>query len=292
MMPSKIYYEIVSGKQQFNPFGSFDHREFLCGWGAAGINIFLTFPIYKMIFRQMLHGVKIKAAFDQLHSEGLTFLYRGIGPPLLQKTLSLSVMFGVYDGVKRPAIEYYHINEYSAKCIGGIVSGSFEAILMPFERVQTILADSAYHNRYKNTYHAFTMIRSEFGWRELYRGLVPILIRNGPSNAMFFLLREEANKLPHKEGILYSNVHQFASGAIIGAFTSSVFYPFNVVKVVIQSKLGGSYESWLVVLKETYIKRGRSIRNVYKGLNMNCLRAAISWGIMNSAYENLRHIFY
>jgi len=53
-MPSKIYYEIVENrKSHFNPFQSFDHREFLCGWGAAGINIFLTFPVYKMIFRQV-----------------------------------------------------------------------------------------------------------------------------------------------------------------------------------------------------------------------------------------------
>ncbi|KAG5682532.1 hypothetical protein PVAND_011879 [Polypedilum vanderplanki] len=291
-MPSKIYYEIASKKSHFNPFQSFDHREFLCGWGAAGINIFLTFPIYKMIFRQMLHGVKIHTAFNQLRSEGLTFLYRGIGPPLMQKTLSLSVMFGVYDGVKKPAIEHFGINEYSAKCIAGIVAGSVEAILMPFERVQTILTDAAYHNKYKNTPHAFRMICSEFGWKELYRGMVPVLFRNGPSNAVFFILREEAIKLPHKEGIFHSNFHQFLSGALIGAFTSTLFYPLNVVKVVIQSKVGGNYENWLIVLREIYIKRDRSVRNVYKGLNMNCLRAAFSWGIMNAAYENLRILFY
>lgn len=87
-------------------------------------------------------------------------------------------------------------------------------------------------------------------------------------------------------------MHQFVSGAVIGAFTSSLFYPLNVVKVVIQSKLGGNYESWLRVMKEIYIKRGRSVRNVYKGLNMNCLRAALSWGIMNSAYENLKRVVY
>lgn len=87
-------------------------------------------------------------------------------------------------------------------------------------------------------------------------------------------------------------MHQFVCGAIIGAFTSSIFYPLNVVKVVIQSKLGGKYDNMLVVFKEIYINRDRSLRNVYKGLNMNAFRAAISWGIMNSAYENLRKIFY
>ena len=87
-------------------------------------------------------------------------------------------------------------------------------------------------------------------------------------------------------------MQQFISGAVIGAFTSSIFYPLNVVKVVIQSKIGGKYENVLVVFKEIYKTRDRSIRNVYKGLNMNCLRAAISWGIMNSAYENLRKVIY
>lgn len=30
-----------------------DHKEFVCGWGAAFINITVTYPIYKIIFRQV-----------------------------------------------------------------------------------------------------------------------------------------------------------------------------------------------------------------------------------------------
>lgn len=103
----------------------------------------------------MLHGVKIGTAFEQLRSEGITFLYRGMFPPLAQKTLSLSLMFGVYDAIKRPCIEYYHINQYTAKSVAGCCAGCFEAVLMPFERVQTILAMREYHVRYINTQHAF-----------------------------------------------------------------------------------------------------------------------------------------
>lgn len=97
----KIYIDIADNKSPLvNPFKSFDHREFLCGWGSAFINITMTYPLYKTIFRQMLHGVKIGTAFKQLRTEGITFLYRGMFPPLAQKTLSLSLMFGVYDGIK------------------------------------------------------------------------------------------------------------------------------------------------------------------------------------------------
>lgn len=97
----KNYIDIADNKSPLaNPFKAFDRREFLCGWGSAFINITMTYPLYKTIFRQMLHGVKIETAFKQLRTEGITFLYRGMFPPLAQKTLSLSLMFGVYDGIK------------------------------------------------------------------------------------------------------------------------------------------------------------------------------------------------
>lgn len=88
------------------------------------------------------------------------------------------------------------------------------------------------------------------------------------------------------------NLHQFFSGAIIGAFVSSIFYPLNVMKVVIQAKVGGPHEGMFSVLRNIYIDRGRSMKNVYKGLSMNCVRAFFSWGIMNAAYENLRKVIY
>lgn len=36
----------------------FDWREFACGWGAAFVNITVTFPINKIMFRQVYQAVK------------------------------------------------------------------------------------------------------------------------------------------------------------------------------------------------------------------------------------------
>lgn len=122
--------------------------------------------------------------------------------------------------------------------------------------------------------------------------MIPILMRNGPSNALFFVLREEAQTYSLGESEIAKLTHQFVCGAFIGAFVSGVFYPFNVVKIVMQSKVGGPYENMFVVFKKIYVDRGRSIRNVYKGLQMNCVRAFFSWGIMNAAYEHIKHLIY
>lgn len=136
-------------------FGAFYWKEFACGCGAAFVNIGITYPIYKMIFRQMLHGVRISSAFSQLRHEGLLYLYRGMFPPLAQKTISLSIMFGVFDGTRRYLVDDYHMNAYKAKLTAGIAAGTVETLLLPFERVQTLLADAKYHKYFANTQGAF-----------------------------------------------------------------------------------------------------------------------------------------
>ncbi|XP_072401291.1 mitochondrial nicotinamide adenine dinucleotide transporter SLC25A51 [Diabrotica undecimpunctata] len=262
-------------------------KEFACGWGAALINVSVTYPINKLIFRQILHGTKIYPAFLQLRSEGIHYLYRGILPPLCQKTLSLSIMFGVYEEVKRPLIQL-GFNPYGAKAIGALVSGTTEVILMPFERVQTILADSKHHTDFRNTLHVFREL-GKFGIREYYRGLVPIVLRNGPSNVGFFILREEMqNRFPKYQNEFLRTSIEFLCGSMIGVLLSTVFYPLNVLKIRMQTKIGGSFENPWKVLIDIYNERGGKIKYIYYGVQANYTRAFISWGVMNTAYEHLK----
>lgn len=115
----------------------------------------------------MLHGSTIRTAFQQIKGEGFFYLYRGMLPPLAQRTFSLSLMFGVYDGVKTPMINELNWNPYIAKTVAGLFAGTVEAVLMPFERVQTVLADATYHEHYKNTHHAFRYERDLLNMSEI-----------------------------------------------------------------------------------------------------------------------------
>lgn len=40
--------------QTENGFWHIDLQEFVCGWGASFINIGITYPVYKIMFRQVL----------------------------------------------------------------------------------------------------------------------------------------------------------------------------------------------------------------------------------------------
>ncbi|KAH8311877.1 hypothetical protein KR044_008393, partial [Drosophila immigrans] len=275
-------------------FGAFQWQEFACGCGSAFVNIAVTYPIYKIIFRQMLHGVPVGSALLQLRHEGMGFLYRGMLPPLAQKTISLSIMFGVFDGTRRYLVEDYRLNDYGAKVIAGVVAGSVESILLPFERVQTLLADSKFHQYFSNTQNAFRYVVTNYGFRELYRGIEPVFWRNGLSNALFFMLREEASvRLPKRASIIsFRTAQEFFAGAVIGASISTLFYPLNVIKVSLQSEMGQVSEGSWHACKRIFRERDSRIGNFYRGCAFNTGRSFISWGIMNTAYENLKKLFH
>lgn len=266
-----------------------DWREFLCGWGSAFINITVTFPINKVMFRQMLHGMHTKTAFNQLRSEGFHFLYRGILPPLCQKTISVSIMFGMYShyqGVLEARAPDWNVQ--TRKSVSAAAAGLTEAVLAPFERVQMLLQDQHYHQRFRNTAHAFSTL-SHYGLPELYRGLTPILLRNSLSNVLFFGLRDVISHRMPKTGHWSSKLlSDFVCGALVGAFISTVFYPVNIVKTHMQCTVGGPFHSLWRTSRIVYEERDRSFRKMFYGVHVNYTRALISWGIINASYELLR----
>ena len=182
-----------SGRNAF-----WDRREFLCGWGAALINICSTFPINKIMFRQMVHGVRAKSAINQLRTEGLHNLYKGLLPPLLSKTASVSLMFGSYSSYRSFLDQQaYHVlpSSFLRLSMAAFLSGSTEAVLCPFERTQMLLQSRDFGTQFQNTFQTFRGIAAQGGLRDHYRGLTAVLLRNGPSNILFFAVKDNCHNL-------------------------------------------------------------------------------------------------
>ena len=135
-------------------------REYVAGWGSGIVNITLTFPVNKMMFRQQLHGISAWDSAGQLRAEGLVScpeniiesrkylspqvsLYRGILPPLLQKSVTTALMFGTYEQYRRVLVEAGHVSvtQTQSLVIAAFGAGCTEALLTPFERVQTLMLD-------------------------------------------------------------------------------------------------------------------------------------------------------
>ncbi len=233
----------------------------------------------------------MRGAFLQMVEEGFSSVYRGVLPPLLQKSVSSSLMFGTYDMFRKPLIEST-LQPRLSNLIAALLAGSVEAVLTPFERIQTLLQDSAYQKKFTNMKHAVNEIGAHHGFKEYYRGFTPILLRNGPSTGLFFVLKEELVDRDHRTDTFASltALKEFLTGACIGALNSTIFYPFNVIKVHMQSQLGGSFVSVWKAAREIYVERGRKISKFYSGVHMNYTRSFISWGVINLAYERFKFI--
>lgn len=275
--------EQVPGTSMYKP------SEFVCGAAAAFTNIIVTFPINKLMFRQQLHGISLYKSIGQLHKEGIHRLYRGLLPPLAQKTASMSIMFGMYDHYKRYLANTTSWSPHSSDAAAAMIAGTIEAMLCPLERIQTLMQDRKYHGHFRNTLHAGIEIRA-YGFKEYYRGLSCILLRNGPSNVAFFLCRKPLKNLygVSPETDIGNIFLDFLSGAVLGATISTVFYPLNVVKTRMQSRLGGDFPGMIVTFKKVFKERNSSWSKMFRGVHVNFTRSLLSWGIINASYEIYR----
>jgi hypothetical protein len=189
--------------------------EFLRGFVAALSAVALTFPLNKAISRQAYEGLSWRGAVASLRADGVGKLYRGILPPLLQRGVSMGIMYAAYDfwyaqlrtlwygdssssgggggeggvgGRAGAASQSAQPSSWTLRAAAGVLAGSTEGLLCPFERVQTVLQHRPYTERFKNSAEA-TRALAVHGPRELYRGFTAILLRNAPSNALWFSLR-------------------------------------------------------------------------------------------------------
>lgn len=270
-----------------------NNREFVCGFGAAFLNISCTFPLNKAMFRQQLYGVSSWQAIRQLRREGVRYLYRGLLPPLLQKSTSMSLMFGVYHKLQQNFNNQFpSVPRAANHAMAALLAGTVEASLAPFERVQTLLQDKHKMKEFTNTVQAFRELRPH-GIGEYYRGLSAVLLRNGPSNILFFLGRDQVKLLlPEAKTDSETLLADFVGGAVLGALISTLFFPVNVVKTRMQSKLGGSFESFPRAFWTIMAERQYSVRNLYRGVHINYVRSIISWGIVNATYEFLMRVLF
>ena len=266
-------------------------EEYICGACGSSVNIFMTFPLNKIMFRQQMDGIRIGRAVKQLTKEGARNVYRGVLPPFLQKTITVSLMFGVYSqNMSYLNSHFPSLPFITAHCLSAAGAGLAEAVLVPLERAQCILQSREYNAKLLNTKHTLIYLRGH-GIKECYRGLKAVLIRNSCSNILFLGLREPLMKsLPTPSTQIAESRNAFISGAGLGMALSTIFFPLNVVKNRLMTQVGTPYYG----IRETFVtifeERNHNWKKMFRGVHINYTRAFISWGIINTTYEFLKKL--
>ncbi|KAK9881751.1 hypothetical protein WA026_017272 [Henosepilachna vigintioctopunctata] len=270
----------------------FTTREFICGWLAASTNIIITYPLSKISIQQVLHNESLLKAskYNVVRRSSPRDMYRGLLPPLCQKSLSVSFMFGAYYNIHNYLITK---NVKYANHLSIFALGIIETMIMPFERIQSILVNRDFNKKYKNMIQLMITLPQEYGFKECYRGMNMVLLRNILGTGFFFNLKNtsdfyisESYKLP-----VIQSAAQFVLGGIIGAFISTCLYPLSVIKLEMQKPIGTKFVSPIKVMVEIYSRKGKFME-FYKGGVINAVRAFFSWGIINTSYETYMKWFF
>ncbi|KAG5281750.1 hypothetical protein AALO_G00048400 [Alosa alosa] len=210
--------------------------------------------------------------------EGILGLYRGMGAPLAGVAPMMAISFFGFGLGKQllqsdPNIPHTYAQIFMSGMLGGVFT---TVIVAPGERIKCLLQVQSTSGQLKYAGPVDCAIRlyKEQGIRSVYKGTVLTLIRDVPSNGLYFLTYEYVKRLLTPEG---ESVHHLSTPKIIlaggtaGILNWVIALPPDVLKSNFQTAADGRYRGLMDVLKELIREEGA--RALYKGFTAVMLRA-------------------
>jgi solute carrier family 25 2-oxodicarboxylate transporter 21 len=175
--------------------------------------------------------------------------------------------------------------------LSGALAGMTEAFVnCPFEVVKVRMQAKESQGLYKNTMDAaLTTIRKE-GITAIYKGLEPLLWRNGIWNGAYFgTIGSIKSLMPKGETKSKEQLYAFCAGVVGGTFATTLNTPFDVVKSRMQNTSVVGVAKWtLPTLIKIYREEGPAA--LFRGYVPRILRLGPGGGIMIVAFDFVNHI--
>lgn len=136
---------------------------------------------------------------DGFGSKGL---YRGVTATIGRNGVFNMIYFGFYHSVKNIVPPFDdHVKEFLRKVVIGFTSGTLACFLnTPFDVVKSRIQGPQPQPgviKYRSTLRSIAIVYREEGFRALYKGLVPKVMRLGPGGAIMMLVFEYAYEYLH-----------------------------------------------------------------------------------------------
>ncbi|XP_057706690.1 solute carrier family 25 member 53-like [Corythoichthys intestinalis] len=262
-------------------------QSYLHGGTSSLFSTLIVFPVYKTVFRQQIHNIQVHRAVKQLHKEGLVKLYRGVTPPLLMRTLSGTLLFGLQDTFLRLLNQpsFSAIPASVLPAVAGLGVGMVEAVVFtPFERVQNVLQSGHNDRRLPTLKSVLVKLKAQKFASGYYRAFLPIAARNALGSSLYFGLKGPLSAAVAGQG-LSPLASSFLSGTLTSMTISLTLYPLSVLvanmQVEVQNEVKGVMACWRML----WNSRQRSVLLLYRGGALVILRSCITWGITTAIYD-------
>ncbi|XP_051954005.1 solute carrier family 25 member 47-A [Xyrauchen texanus] len=277
--------------------------DFLAGsiGGACGVAVGYPLDTVKVRIQTQKQFTGIwQCIVTTIKREGLHGFFKGMALPVTTISMTSSVVFGTYRNCLQCFSQIHGTGAPNTKLdifLAGLAGGVAQiSVMSPGDIVkvrlqcQTECKRSGFNTpkpKYSGPIHCLLTIVKEEGILGLYKGALPLVFRDGPSFATYFLtyntlcsnLTPPGRKEPEWAAVLFS-------GGVAGIAGWSVGTPMDVIKARLQ--LDGvrgqkRYRGLVHCITETVRNEGPAI--FFKSLGINCLRAFPVNMVVFAVYE-------
>ncbi|KAG8720912.1 hypothetical protein FRC08_017314 [Ceratobasidium sp. 394] len=210
------------------------------GTFAGAVEAFVTYPTEFVKTRSQFDGNKdgpLAIARDTWNKHGLRGFYSGCTALVVGNAAKAGVRFVSYDKFKQMLADENGRVTAPRSLLAGLGAGMAEAIfaVTPSETIKTKLIDDSKlpQPRFRGLIHGTTCIVREEGIRGIYRGLFPVMMRQGANSAIRFTtystLKQfvQSNMRLHEEGTSLPSSITFGVGAVAGLVTVYTTMPLE-----------------------------------------------------------------
>ncbi|XP_071402978.1 mitochondrial carnitine/acylcarnitine carrier protein [Centroberyx affinis] len=210
--------------------------------------------------------------------EGILGLYKGMGAPLAGVAPMMAIsFFGFSLGKQLQQADHGKPLTHTQIFLSGCLAGVFTTVIVaPGERIKCLLQvqASSGQSKYAGPLDCAIRLYKEQGIRSVYKGTVLTLIRDVPSNGLYFLTYESLKNFLTPEGQSVSQLSTpkiLLAGGIAGILNWTIALPPDVLKSNFQTAADGKYRGLVDVLRTLLREEGP--KALYKGFNAVFLRA-------------------
>ncbi|KRZ50676.1 Solute carrier family 25 member 40 [Trichinella nativa] len=245
-------------------------------------------------FQKFEHNYRFNGTVDAFLKiskyEGISALWGGLSTTLIMAVPATICYFTLYDMVLSELKEKYG-SQLWVPGLSGIVARMVSAtVISPLEMVRTKL--QAKRMRYSDVYAVLKTLTQRFGWRSLFLGLGPTLLRDVPFSAIYWtnyeIMKEKVLKHLGREETNFTI--SLILGAISGSCAAVCTLPFDVVKTHRQISLGEmpldskpKTMSTFRSINNLFMEHG--IRSLFSGIVPRLVKVAPACAIMIGTYE-------
>nr|XP_061803248.1 mitochondrial carnitine/acylcarnitine carrier protein-like isoform X2 [Nerophis lumbriciformis] len=213
-----------------------------------------------------------------ISKEGILGLYKGIGAPLVGVAPMMAISFFGFGLGKQlqqtdTSQDLTHTQIFLSGCLAGIFT---TVIVAPGERIKCLLQVqvSGRTPKYSGPLDCAKRLYKEQGIRSVYKGTLLTLIRDVPSNGLYFLTYEYLKNRLTPEGqsvTQLGSAYILLAGGVAGILNWTIALPPDVLKSNFQTAADDKYRGLLDVLRT--LLREEGAKALYKGFNAVFLRA-------------------